>query len=227
MKKTNSIILFLFFFVSVASAQATYTINKDTYSISTVSTTWEFSNGCTVSNNNSKGYSAGTAPYIKFSAGVVFTVTLPSTTTINRVEFKGYNNYNTLDSYIKEFNGTEYAATEYVFKRKDLTGVDSTSNSVGAAVICTNTVTPASPITANTFTFTIIGNQTVMQIIINPTSTGLSEITSEFEENKPVNIFSIDGRMLKSNVIYKDIVSELKNGVYIVNNKKIVISRIK
>ena len=66
-----------------------------------------------------------------------------------------------------------------------------------------------------------------MQIIINPTSTGLSEITSEFEENKPVNIFSIDGRMLKSNVIYKDIVSELKNGVYIVNNKKIVISRIK
>lgn len=211
-------ITFLFVFcVSAFFANAqTYTFDQTTYSSSATKTSWGFNNNCTISNNNDKGYSTGTSPYVKFSAGVVFTITFPSTITIDKVQFTGYDNYAGKRSYISDFNGVANAdSTVNFFPAKN-----------PAAIIATNTITPSSPIVSNTLTFTLTGNQTVLQIIVNPTSTGLNQAINEFDESKPVDVFTIDGRMLKSNVIYKDIVSELKNGVYIVNNKKIVISRI-
>ncbi len=45
------------------------------------------------------------------------------------------------------------------------------------------------------------------------------------DSNTLVSIYTVEGKMLRKNVLFKDVVNQLKNGIYIVNNKKLVISR--
>lgn len=212
MKKITLLIV-LCLSILVVEAQ-TYTFDQTTYSSSAVATTWGFNNNCTISNINAKAYSTGTSPYVKFSAGVVFTITFPSAITINSVQFSGYDNYAGKRSYISDFNG--------------VANTDSTVNFFPAknpaAIIATNTITPSSPIVSNTLTFTITGNQTVLQIVVNPTSTLLEEAI-QTNDNTPTNIYTIEGKVLRKDVVLKDVINQLKNGIYIVNNKKVVVSR--
>ena len=65
---------------------------------------------------------SATEPYIKYSASVQYTITLPEGVYVKAVQFDGFNNMkdddtNPLDAYISELNGTTYGATDYVFPK--------------------------------------------------------------------------------------------------------------
>jgi len=217
----TKILLFSLLFVLVAfsNAQTTLTLSPSTISGTQSASPWVFTNGCTITNTAGKAYSTGTVnsvSYIKLSAVVQFTVTLPADYVVNSVQFTGYDNYAGKRSYISEFNGA--------------LNTDSTINSfspkdVSTAIICTNTITPVSSIT-NSFTFTITGNQTVLQIILNPTGTGVQNTTLDLDVNKPTNVYSIDGRRIKTNVFRSQATEGLQSGIYIIDNKKVAVTKI-
>jgi hypothetical protein len=81
---------------------------------------WTFDGGYIISNEGDKTYDpSASAPYVKFSAGVQYTISLPEGVYVKAVTFDGFNNRKdtdpAVDAYMKEVNGTEYAATDYVF----------------------------------------------------------------------------------------------------------------
>jgi len=210
MKKIFTLFSLLFVMVALSNAE-TITLSPTTYNGTSTSSPWTFSNGCTITNTASKTYATGSV-YIKFSAVVQFTVTLPAGYTVNNVQFTGYDNYAGKRSYISEFNGTlNTDSLQNFFSAKDGT----------TAIICSNTITPTSAITTS-FTFTITGNQSVLQIILNPIIAGVEDILNNSDANKPTNVYTIDGRRIKTNVIRSLAIEGLQNGVYIIDNKKVV-----
>ena len=82
---------------------------------------WAFGGGYTISNAKGKTYDpSATEPYIKYSASVQYTITLPEGVYVKAVQFDGFNNMKTddtnpLDAYISELGGTTYGETGYVF----------------------------------------------------------------------------------------------------------------
>ena len=54
-------------------------------------------------------------------------------------------------------------------------------------------------------------------------STSINNV--QINSNSLVSIYTVEGKILRKNVLFKDVVNQLKNGIYIVNNKKLVISR--
>ena len=106
--------------------EATYTgeysssvaINSGTKSdLSSDKKTWYFNDGAyVVTNNNDKTYATSTtSPYLKYSTGTTYTISLPTGIYVNAIEFNGFDNYTTGDSYISSVNGTTYDPTAYVF----------------------------------------------------------------------------------------------------------------
>lgn len=117
---------------------------------------WAFDGGCSISNTKDKKYAAGTAPTIKYSADVTFTVNLPNGVYVKSVGFTGYDNYEDGDSYLSELNGTEFVADKYVFPKSKATvthKVDLPSTASGS------------------FTFTVGGKQTCLSITLYTTDT--------------------------------------------------------
>ena len=84
---------------------------------------------------------------MKYSANVIYTVQLPAGMKIDKVDFYGYDNYDT-DAYISHFNGSDFSATDYVFPAKD--GDNMT--------YVTHTFTAATPI-ENSFSFKLGSKQ--------------------------------------------------------------------
>ena len=233
MKKIITLFSLLFVLVALSNAQSSYTFSPTTYSSSTTASaliTYSFSNSCTIFNNNTKGYGTGsiTSPEtfsgIKFSSGTQYTITFPSTISISSIVFKGYDNYSGKKSYFSEINGTTTSAwndsTQYFLTAKTVVGTTA------VAVMSTVTFTYDSPLATSTYTFTPAGNQIVAAITVNYTiGTEVENITAKLDMNKPTNVYTIDGRRIKTNVIRSLAIEGLQNGVYIIDNKKVVINR--
>lgn len=215
--------LFTLLIVVVLSSNAQINLDPTTAtSASGGASPWTFSNGCTIVNGSSKTYSTGTISTpsafsgIKFSVGVQFTITLPAGTTVNSVLITGYDNYAGKRTYVSELNGVIYTdSLVNYFTAKDASGTPT---------ICTNTITLANPAT-NNLTFTLAGLQAVLKIVLNPSSTSVENPTIDIDLNQPVDVYTIEGRRIKTNVFRNQLTNELQNGVYIINNKKVVINK--
>ena len=220
MKTKFTLISFVLFFFSIASAQSSYTFSTTTYSSSTTNTTlitYSFSNGCTISNNNTKAYGTGSSSCIKYSSGTQYTINFPATVNVSSVTFYGYDNYTGKKSFFSEVNGATTTAwndsTQYFFTAKN-----------PAVVMSTVTFTYDTPVTTSTFTYTPAGNQIVSTITVNyTTTTGVQNIALDLDANKPVNVYSIDGRRIKTNAIRSVATEGLQPGIYIIDNQKVVV----
>lgn len=113
--KKNLLTLLLFLVAQFAAGQQQLDLYSVAYTSSVNTTTWHFSNGCYITNNNNKAYAAGVNNTIKYSAGVPFTIHLPEGFTVQSLVISGYDNSTGTDAYIAEINGTTYEATDYVF----------------------------------------------------------------------------------------------------------------
>ncbi len=194
------------------------TLSQSTYvGTSGASSPWLFDGAYSISNANSKTYATGSEMGVKFSTGVPFTVNLPSGVSVDSVKFVGYDNYATADSYLSELNGTTYGTTDYVFTQKDASG---------NYTVCSNLIPLSSPATGS-FTFTFGGNQVVLQLILSVrTATGSRTTTIlTADPNAPVNVYTMDGRLIRTRVIRSRSTEELPNGIYIVDKQKIIVNK--
>ena len=96
-----------------------FTIAASTHTTNISSTEWGFKDGITLSNKSGKTYSTGKEDGIKYSADIQYFITLPDSVSITDITMSGYDNYKDTDAYIKELNGVEYSATDYVYPQKD------------------------------------------------------------------------------------------------------------
>jgi hypothetical protein len=200
-----------------ATNTSNFTLSQTTYSSSSDTGNWLFQNGYSIVNSSSKGYAGGSDYGIKYSAGVKFTVNLPTGIAVDSVKFQGYDNYADGDSYLSELNGITFPETAYVFTRKDASG---------NAVNCSHTVPFATPASSN-FTFTFSGKQVVLKTTLyykTPTGTR-TIILSPLDPNGLTNVYSIDGKIIKSNVIRQSAISNLSAGIYLIDKQKVYINR--
>ena len=141
---------------------------------------WAFGGGYTISNTKGKTYDpSATEPYIKYSASVQYTITLPEGVYVKAVQFDGFNNMkdddtNPLDAYISELGGTTYSETDYVFPKDKSTvsrKIDLPSTASG------------------TLTFTPAGKQICATITLftTDTPTGISNVNLNHNHNLNVN----------------------------------------
>lgn len=175
-------------------AASTYTGNGASSSI------WNFGDNVTVSNENGKGYGAGINDCVKYSKGVQFTVTLPEGQRARTVLFEGYDNYDTPDAYFGEVAGLE--GTQWVFPKKEN----------GSAVMTAHTVTLPSS-TANSFTFTPMGNQLVLKMTVSAATSGLESVIAPegWTDSSVYNLMGVRCR------------EPLAPGIYIRGGRKFVV----
>ena len=163
-----------------------------------------FSNGFTITNNNSKKYDVGSGTnYIKYSAKTQYTINIPAGIKISKIEFEGKDNYDTDDAYIGEINGETYDANKFVFPK---------DKSVKSYSI--NFSTPVE----NTLTFTPKVKQVILKITLYTSgTTGITAITAD--STKSANLYDLSGRLIAKNAT-ADNLKGLSKGIYILNNKK-------
>ncbi len=166
-----------------------YTLSQSTNVASgNTSSTYQFNNGVTITNNNGKTYAAGYENGIKYSAAVQYTINLPSGVSINKITFTGYDNYADVDAYLGEVAGTEYSATDYVFPQKN--GSTYTVKS--------HTIEFASPV-SGAITFTPMGKQCVFVIQLSGTKGGTTALdVLPLSNGSPVETeyYDLQGRRL-------------------------------
>ena len=141
---------------SASTGKVLSTLSSSTYTGATNTTQWNFGDGYSVTNNNSKGYGSGNEDGVKYSRGVQFTINLPAGVSVGSVEFKGYDNYDSSDAWLSELNGTTFDANKYVFPKK------SGKNNY---TVKDYTVALSQPATGS-LTFTFGGQQVVMAITL-------------------------------------------------------------
>ena len=174
--------------------EATYTgkyTNSTTTVLSASTTTsqkndpspWTFNDGTQISNTKGKTFGAGQNNTIKYSADVQYTVTLPTGVYVNAVGLEGYDNYDDTDAYLKELNGTEYEATQYVFPK------DKTTKSY--KIDCPTSI-------SNSFTFTVSGKQTCLIITLytTDTPTGVLEVTKDKVQSIKTEKIVVGGKII-------------------------------
>ena len=190
----------------------TYTLDTTTYS-SSDGTTWNFNNGCSITNTAGKSYTTAKLNTIKYSKGTQYTINLPENVTITSATFTGYGNENEKATYLAELNGTEYGETTYSFVGRPTSGNPTTD---------THDITLVTP-AQETLTFTVNGAQAAFTIVLkgNKTTTGISNITTDFKKSTNNNVYDASGRLVITNAT--DVQKKaLKAGVYIINNKKFI-----
>lgn len=189
-------------------SDVTYTLDATTSNASTTDTEWNFKNGCSISNNNSKTYASAKANTLKYSKGEQFTIKLPENTSITSVTFAGYANEDNKTCYLGELNGTEFGSDKYVFPSR------TTSTTIDKSFEITLT-TPAT----GTLTFTPKDAQAAWVITLKGTSTtGITAITADNAKSAN-NIYDLSGRLVAKNASTDDL-KGLSKGIYILNNKK-------
>ncbi len=163
-----------------------------------------FSNGFTITNNNSKKYDVGSGTnYIKYSAKTQYTINIPAGIKISKIEFEGKDNYTDADAYMGEVNGTSYETTQYTFPK------DQSIKSYSIAF--------DSPV-ENTLTFTPMVKQVILKITLYTSgTTGITAITAD--STKSANLYDLSGRLIAKNAT-ADNLKGLSKGIYILNNKK-------
>ena len=190
--------------------EVTYTIDAKSYKdSSTDKNTWNFSNGCSISNANDKTYATAKNNTIKYSKGTEFTISLPENVTITSATFAGYANEDGKTCYIAELDGASYASDQYVFPSR----TNDTSTNTSFTV---NLTTPAT----GAMTFTPQSAQAAWVITLKGvnTSTDIKNITTTAKVANN-NLYDLSGRLLKANATVKDL-SNLSKGVYLYNNQK-------
>ncbi len=180
-----------------------YTLNSKTLTNGTSSTA-TFSNGFSISNEKGKTYGVGSGTnYIKYSANQ-YTIIIPDGVKITKMDIEGRNNYSDADAYIGEINGTSYDATAYAFPKDK-----SVKN---------YTVEFNSPV-EHTLTFTPKVKQCILAFTLYTDATSsIAGITVDNKLMADTNIYDLSGRVVAQKG-YKG----LKKGIYIFNNKKIVV----
>jgi hypothetical protein len=234
MRKIFTLLSLIFVCAVTSFAQLTYTLSPTTAtSASAAASPWTFSNSCSVTNANSKTYSTGsiTTPVtfsgIKFSAGTQYTITFPSTISLKSISFYGYDNYSGKRSYFSEMNGVASTDTTINFLTAKTITDATTSPVTTVAVMSTVTYDYSSaPLSVSSFTFTPAGNQIVVTATItySAITTGL-DATTAADSNKSVDVYSIDGRRIRTNITRKLAVETLTPGVYVIDKKKVVVTR--
>lgn len=176
-----------------------YVLDATTYKKSPSTEKWGFENGFTISNTRSKGYSTGTQSRVKYSAGVQFTVTIPSGLSITGVDVDGYSNYDSADAYFSEINGVD--GKSYIFPKSK----EAVKHEISFA-------TPAT----GSFTFTPAGNQVVLSLVLHaaPDTGGIDTITSDSELSGDNRIYNLMGI---------EVAEPLAPGIYIQNGKKFLV----
>lgn len=169
---------------------------------------WTFSNNFKIT--TTKGYSAGANLGIKYSSGSQYTIVIPDGITITSMKIAGYDNYAETDSYLGELNGTTFTSTQYVFPQKDASG-NITEKEYDIAL-----AKPAS----GTITFTPKGKQVVWRIFLTQQSTGFTHVTND--DANCADVFTVDGALIGKHLSQAQ-VHLLPQGLYIINNKKVII----
>lgn len=149
-----------------------------------------FSNGFTITNNNSKKYDVGSGTnYIKYSAKTQYTINIPAGIKISKIEFEGKDNYTDADAYMGEVNGTSYETTQYTFPK------DQSIKSYSIAF--------DSPV-ENTLTFTPMVKQVILKITLYTSdTTGIDQVESSTSDIVKTEYYSLNG--MKSNAPQKGI----------------------
>mgnify|MGYP002761759918 CR=1 FL=1 len=139
-----------------------------------------FSNGFTITNNNSKKYDVGSGTnYIKYSAKTQYTINIPAGIKISKIEFEGKDNYTDADAYMGEVNGTSYEATQYTFPK------DQSIKSYSIAF--------DSPV-ENTLTFTPMVKQVILKITLYTSdTTGIDQVESSTSDIVKTEYYSLNG----------------------------------
>lgn len=139
-----------------------------------------FSNGFTITNNNSKKYDVGSGTnYIKYSAKTQYTINIPTGIKISKIEFEGKDNYTDADAYMGEVNGTSYETTQYTFPK------DQSIKSYSIAF--------DSPV-ENTLTFTPMVKQVILKITLYTSdTTGIDQVESSTSDIVKTEYYSLNG----------------------------------
>ena len=139
-----------------------------------------FSNGITITNNNSKKYDVGSGTnYIKYSAKTQYTINIPAGIKISKIEFEGKDNYTDADAYMGEVNGTSYETTQYTFPK------DQSIKSYSIAF--------DSPV-ENTLTFTPMVKQVILKITLYTSdTTGIDQVESSTSDIVKTEYYSLNG----------------------------------
>ena len=139
-----------------------------------------FSNGFTITNNNSKKYDVGSGTnYIKYSAKTQYTINIPAGIKISKIEFEGKDNYTDADAYMGEVNGTSYETTQYTFPK------DQSIKSYSIAF--------DSPV-ENTLTFTPMVKQVILKITLYTSdTTGIDQVESSTSNIVKTEYYSLNG----------------------------------
>ena len=177
----------------------TYILSAETNTGANTPALYNFSD-ISIGNTKDKSYNTGNNNTIKYSAGVDYTVNLPTGMKISKVEFYGYDNYDA-DAYISKFNGNTFTATDYVFPAKDGSTMTYMSHTLEATT----------PIEGS-FTFAL-GNKQCCLIIT------LYEKESGTAITVPVNTPQQDNIIYNLQGVHTD--SPAK-GIYIQNGKKYI-----
>ena len=178
----------------------TYTISTETNTGNNTSAQYDFDNNITITNGNGKGYAAGKSNTIKYSANVNYTVNLPANIKVDKVQFYGYDNYDT-DAYIKSFNGTTFTSTDYVFPAKDGDNMTYVSH----------TLTADTPIEGS-FTFSL-GSKQCCLIITLYQGNGTSSIVLPVDRQAEGITYNLQGVP----------VTNPAKGIYIRHGKKMIV----
>lgn len=139
-----------------------------------------FSNGFTITNNNSKKYDVGSGTnYIKYSAKTQYTINIPAGIKISKMEIEGKDNYTDADAYMGEVNGTSYETTQYTFPK------DQSIKSYSIAF--------DSPV-ENTLTFTPMVKQVILKITLYSSgTTGIDQVESSTSDIVKTEYYSLNG----------------------------------
>ncbi len=176
---------------------------------------WTFDGGYSITNEAGKTYSTGSEMGIKYSAATQYKIILPAGITVDSVTFTGYDNYADGDSYLGELNGTTYNTTDYLYIRK---------NASGAYTVASYTVPLSTPATGS-FSFTFQGKQVVLRITLwTRTGTGNKNLfITLLNPDGLTNVYSINGSLIKQNIIRKNALEGLPAGIYIVDKMKRIV----
>lgn len=221
MKKIFTLFTLLISAITLLNATS-YVVGPTTNTGTNDVASWNFNDGFSISNTGGKGYSTGTVDgvsYMKFSRNVAFTMNMPDGFTCNSIEITGYDNYADVEAYLYEINGDTLEATTYPFPVKDGSGVPT---------IKTHTFNLKNPATGS-FIFQFKGQQTVVIFTLSNVTTSLNNpvVNNKLNMDEIVDVYSIDGRLVRNQIRCGQAMTELNNGIYLINNQKMVINHLR
>ena len=98
--------------------EGTYILSAETCVASHSDTTYPFNNAFSISNDGGKTYFTAKQNTIRYSADVIYTITIPQDLQVTEAEIRGYCNASDEDAYLAQWNNTTYT-NDYLFPRTD------------------------------------------------------------------------------------------------------------